>query len=117
MHGTIINLSEFALVDHASFLYEQSSGYKLHRDPVSGKCKVLALGRWRNSHQQEDIGFPYMKLSDTLAMMGVDLTVSWTKTRQINCEELRKRILNTVNAWRSGKFNPLVCRSSSLNSY
>ena len=110
-------MSEFYLVDQAASLYERSSGCKLHRDPVSGKCQVLPLGRWRSTLQQEDIKYPYMKLSNSLAMVGVELTACWMRTRQVNCDELRKRVQNTVGAWRSGKFNPLVSRSCSLNAY
>ena len=40
----VTNIQEFSIVDHASELFEKSSGCKLHRDPESGKCKFLALG-------------------------------------------------------------------------
>ena len=33
-------MAEFALVDKAAKLFELSYGCLLHRDPVSGKCKV-----------------------------------------------------------------------------
>ena len=114
---SVCNMAEFSIIDHAASLFERSSGCKLHRDPASGKCKVLPLGRWRNTLQQEDIPFNFMKLTKSLAMVGVELTACWMRTRQVNCSELRIRIQNTVNAWRSGKFNPLVSRSYSLNSY
>jgi hypothetical protein len=67
----VTTMAEFALVDQAVTLFERSSGNLLHRDPVSGKCKVLPLGRWRNTLQQEDIGFPHLKLTDCLSMVGV----------------------------------------------
>ena len=114
---SVCNMAEFTLVDHAASLFERSSGCKLHCDPTSGKCKVLPLGRWRNTLQQEDIPFNFINLTKSLAMVGVELTACWIRTRQVNCEELRSRIQNTVNSWRSGKFNPLVSRSHSLNSY
>ena len=47
----LTSMSKFALVNHAVTLFELSSGNQLHCDPVDGKCKVLALGRWRNSLQ------------------------------------------------------------------
>ena len=52
-------MAEFAVIEEAVHLFELSSGNLLHRDPVNGKCKVLALGRWRNTLQQEDIGHPH----------------------------------------------------------
>ena len=80
------------------------------------KVRSLTI-RWRGTLKQEDIKYPYMKLTSSLAMVGVELTVCWMRTRQQNCDELTNRVKNTVGAWRSGKFNPLVSRSCSLNSY
>ena len=80
-------MAEFALIDHAVTLFEKSSGNHLHRDPISGKCKVLPLGRWRNSLQQEDIGFPHLKITNSLSMVGVELTASWQSTRKTNMDE------------------------------
>ena len=85
----VTTMAEFALVDQTARLFEQSSGCSLHRDPVAGKCKVLPLGRWRNSIQQEDIAFPYMKLCNTLSMVGVDLTASWQATRKLYNDDLQ----------------------------
>jgi hypothetical protein len=56
---SVSTTSEFALVDKAASLFERSSGCVLHCDPATGKCKVLPLGRWRQTLQQEDISFPY----------------------------------------------------------
>ena len=46
-------MAEFSLIAR---LFELSSGNLLHRDTTRGKCKVLALGRWKNTLHQEDIG-------------------------------------------------------------
>ena len=46
-------------------------------------------------------------------MVGVELTACWMRTTQLNCDELIKRVQNTVGSWRSGKINPLVSRSCS----
>ena len=51
----ITSMSEFSLVDEACNLFERASGCRLHRDPSSNKCKMLALGRWKGVLQQEDI--------------------------------------------------------------
>ena len=59
-------MAEFSVIEDAVKLFESSSGNLLHRDAIKGKCKVLALGRWRNSLQQEDILQPHFRLSDRL---------------------------------------------------
>ena len=51
----ITSMAEFQIVDNALTLFENASGCKVHRDPQNQKCKFLALGRWRNTLQQEDI--------------------------------------------------------------
>ena len=92
----VTTMAEFFLVDEAAALFERSSGCRLHRDPATGKCQVLPLGRWKGTLQQEDIPFPYMKLAASLAMVGVELTSCWMRTRQVSCEILRTRIQNTI---------------------
>ena len=113
----VTTMAEFALVEQAVTLFERSSGNHLHRDPVKGKCKVLLLGRWRNTLQQEDIRFPHFKITDSLAMVGVDLTASWQSTRKCNMDEVQARVQRCIGSWRSGKFMPLVSRPFSLNTY
>ena len=110
-------MSEFALVDNNAKMFELSTGCILHRDPVSGKCKVLPLGRWKRSLQQEDISFSYMKLCDSLSMVGVELTASWQTSRKLNNDDLQKRVQSCIGSWKSGKFMPLVSRPFSLNTY
>ena len=113
----VTSMAEFALVDKAASLFERSSGCMLHRDPVAGKCKVLPLGRWRNSLQQEDIPFQHLKLCDSLSMVGVELTASWQSTRKLNNDDLQQRVQGCIGSWKSGKFMPLVCRPFSINTY
>ena len=86
--ASISCMAEFAVIEEAAKLFELSSGNLLHRDSVRGKCKVLALGRWRNTLQQEDIGQPHFRLSDRLSMVGVELMASWQQTRKVNNDEL-----------------------------
>ena len=114
---SVANMAEFELVDKASSLFERSSGCVLHRDPTLGKCKVLPLGRWRQTLQQEDIRFPYLQLCSSLSMVGVELTASWQSTRKINNDELQERVQSRLASWKSGKFLPLVCRPFSINTY
>ena len=54
----VSSIEEFALVDNAARLFELSSGYFLRRDPLTGKCKALPLGKWRKSLQQNDTVLP-----------------------------------------------------------
>ena len=115
--ASVSSMAEFDIIEEAAHLFERSSGNQLHRDPVKGKCKVLALGRWRNTLQQEDIRQPHFRLSDTLSMVGVELMASWQQTRNVNNEEVLRRLKSTINSWKSGKFMPLVCRPFSLNTY
>ena len=105
-------MAEFTLVDQAA-LFERSSSCKLQRDPATGKFQVLSLGRWKGTLQQEDIPHRYMELTGSLAMVGVELTLCWMRTRQVNCENLRSRVQKTVGSWRSGKFNPRPATSPS----
>jgi hypothetical protein len=47
--ASVSTMAEFSLIEAAARLFEHSSGNLLHRDRITGKCKVLALGRWRNN--------------------------------------------------------------------
>ena len=114
---SVSSMSEFAIVDRGATLFERSSGNQLHRDPVRGKCKVLLLGRWKGTVSQEDIGFPHLRITDSLAFVGVHLQATWVQTRKENNDELMSRFKATVGSWKAGKFMPLICRPFSMNSY
>ena len=114
---SITTMAEFYIVDQACSLFEKSSGCLLHRDPAAGKCKFLALGRWKGTLQQEDIPLRYMILSQSLEMVGVELKASWLQTRKANGDIMQARVSNTINAWKSGKFMDLSCRPWSLNNF
>ena len=111
----ITTMQEFHTVDHSLALFERASGCKLHRDPLTKKCKFLPLGRWRTTLQQTDIPCKYMTLSDHLDMVGVTLMASWAKTRKANGDALQLKIKNTINPWKAGKFLPATQRGWSLN--
>ena len=91
--------------------------YIEHRCPSSDKCKFLALGKWRGKLKQEDIPTPYMRLTDTLDMVGVQLTATWSSTRQKNGNLLQTKVSNLTGAWKTGKFMPLTSRPFSINSF
>ena len=73
MKPAICSLEEFCIADRGAALFEKAAGTRLHRDPLTQKCKFLPLGNWRQQLKQEDIPTPYMKLTDTLDMVGVQL--------------------------------------------
>ena len=52
----------------------------------------------RSTVQLEDNPHPYIHLTGYLAMVRVELTAGWMRTRQVNCEDLRKPINNTVGS-------------------
>ena len=114
---SVTTMAEFITVDTACSLFERSSGCKLHRDPASGKCKFMALGRWRGVLEQEDIPLSYMELSNSLEMVGVELKATWSQTRKANGDIIQTRVNNIVNSWKSGKFMDLTSRPWSLNTY
>ena len=110
-------MAEFELVDKACTLLERASGVKIHRNPDSGKVKFLALGRWHGTLAQEDLPHQYVRLSDHLDFVGVELRSTFTQTRKVNGEILQARIKNTVGPWKAGRFMPLSQRAFSANCY
>ena len=113
----ITSMAEFQLVDRACRIFERSSGCRLHRNPDTNKCKILALGRWKGTLQQEDIPLPHLKLTDHLDYLGVQLYADYSKTRKANGEALQNKVKVKINSWKSGKFLPLTSRPWSLNSF
>ena len=113
----ICNIQEFHIADRGASLFEQAAGTRLHRDPLSQKCKFLPLGKWRRTLKQEDIPTPYMRLTDTLDMVGVQLCDLWSTTRRKNGDILQQRIKNLIGSWRTGKFMPLCLRPYSSNTF
>ena len=85
-------MNEFRLVDEGSSLFEKASGCVLHRDPQSGKVKLLPLGRWKGQLQQEDLPVKYISIADHLDMVGVQLTATFNHTRQVNGDKLKEKV-------------------------
>ena len=113
----ICSIEEFTTADTGASLFEGAAGTRLHRDPTTDKCKFLALGRWRGVLKQDDIPTPYMRLTDTLDMVGVQLTATWSSTRKKNGDLLQSKVSNQIGTWRTGKFMPLTSRPFSVNSF
>ena len=89
----------------------------MHRDPASSKCKVMPLGRWIGTLEQEDIPLPYLKLTDHLDYLGVKFYAKYATTRKENGEILKKKVKDQIGSWKAGKFLPLTSRPWSINSY
>ena len=113
----ICSIEEFEVADKGASLFEKAAGTRLHRDPITQKCKFLALGRWKRELKQEDIPTPYMQLTDCLDMVGVQLCATWAATRRENGNNLRGKVANLIGCWRTGKFLPLCLRPHSVNTY
>ena len=113
----ITTMEEFDIVDEACTLLEKASGVKLHRDPATEKVKFLPLGRWQGTLTQEDIPHHYMRLSDHLDFVGVELRSTFSQTRRVNGELLQNRIKNIVGPWKAGRFMDLSQRAFSANCY
>ena len=94
---------------------EGASGVQLHRDPDSGKVKILPLGRWRKSLSQSDIPYDFVKISDHLDCVGIKLYSDYSTTRQINGAVLVEKVANIINPWRSGRFMALLDRAHAVN--
>ena len=112
----ISNLGEFLIVDQGATLFEKSSGCRLHRDPTSDKCKVLLLGSWK-ALEQEEIPLPFLRITDSLDMLGVQLLAKYTDTRQCNGDILTNMIKGKTDLWKAGKFVPFCARSFSINCH
>ena len=75
------------------------------------------MGRWKGTVEQTDIGYPHLRITDSLAFVGVQLQASWVKSRKENNDILVERLRSTINSWKSGKFMSLVSRPFSVNSF
>ena len=98
LNATAWLMAELITINEACSLFERSYGCKLHQDPAAGKCKFLALGRWKGTLQQEDIPMNYTVLSDSLEMVGVEVKSSWVQTRKANGDIIQARISNLIGS-------------------
>ena len=89
------NTMELTIISECSLL-ESEASVRLHRNSSSGKVKFLALGIFKGPLQQEDSPYQFIEQSDHLDFIEVVLKFSFTKTRKVNCEELKKKISNTI---------------------
>ena len=99
-------MNEFHIVDRGCSLLEKASGVKLHRDPSAGKVKFLPLGRWRGTLTQEDIPQQYIRISDHLDFLGVELRSTFMQTRKSNGDQLQSSIKNVIGQWKQVNLCP-----------
>ena len=95
---------------------EMASGVRLHRSVTKGKCRLLPVGSWRESLTQSDIPFDFVKISDTLNLLGVSLCATYRLTRKRNAEIIVDKVEKISNLWRAGRFMPLIDRAHAVNS-
>ena len=65
------NMEEVKIIVDQCTKLEKASGVKLHRSPLSGKCKLLPMGKWNNKLKQEMIPYDFIKLTESLDVMEV----------------------------------------------
>ena len=90
----ITNMDEFMVVDRAMHLFEQSSGCRLHRDPVSKKCKFLPLARWRGSLKQSEIPCNLRVKSTFLDRLATSTLLQYFWKKFSSCLTLLKPVSN-----------------------
>ena len=112
----ISSLEEIDIIIEQCRKLERASGVKLHRDPKSGKCKLLPLGCWNSNLRQEMIPFDFIKITDGLDIMGVKLCSKFHMTRVKNSEYITEKVDKITNMWKSGRYMALVDRAHTLNS-
>ena len=76
---------------------EGASGIILHRIPEAGKIKLLPLGKWKRTLEQQHIPFNFVKISDFLDCVGVKLYANYNDTRKYNAEALIEKVRTMVN--------------------
>ena len=76
---------------------EKAGGVKLHRDPTSGKCKLLPIENWINKLEQHNIPYDFIKITDTLDVMGIKLCAIYTQTRAKNAEIITEKVKKISN--------------------
>ena len=90
-------MEEISLVISECSNLELASGVQLHRDPGSGKVKILLLGDWRQNIAQYDIPFPFIRISSLLDCVGISRYDNMFMTKQMNSALLVTKVTSIVN--------------------
>ena len=112
----IRTMEEISLVIEECSRLELALGVQLHRDAASGKVKILLLGNWRQNVTQEDLPFPFIRISPFLDGVGVRLYDTLFSTRQMNSELLVSKVTSTINVWKTGRHMAIIYRAHTINA-
>ena len=91
LNPVITKIEEFEICNSYLMLFEKASGCKFHPDPLSLKCRITPLGKWKEWLTQDNVPLPFLQISDHLEVLGVKIFESWSKTRQTAGEIVRKK--------------------------
>ena len=91
-------MEEFYIINKGADLFERSSGCCLHRNPKSDKCKILLLGSWI-SLKQDEIPLPFLKISQFLDMLGVEIHGDYTEYRRKNGDIIVNMVKSKIDMW------------------
>ena len=116
--GIVTSVDEFHTLDRTLASFERATGSKLHRaiDPNNQKCSILALGKWAR-WSQADSPLNYMKVVDSINLLGVKLARTTTKTRELNGSELVASVQAKLNHFKAGRHSALVLKPHLANVY
>ena len=116
--GIVTSIDEFHTLDRTLASFERATGSKLHRatDPNNRKCSILALGKWAR-WAQADSPFNYMKVVDSINLLGVKLARTTTRTHELNGSELGASVKAKLNHFKAGRHSALVLKPHLANVY
>ena len=69
-----------------------------------------------NKLQQNMVPYDFIKLTDTLDVMGVKLCAKYQLTRAKNSDIITSKVKNITNMWHAGRFMALTERAHMINS-
>ena len=85
-------------------------------DPKNQKCCILALGKWAR-WSQADSPLNYMKVVDSINLLGVKLAWTTTRTRKLKGSELVASVQSKLNHFKAGRHSALVLKPHLANVY
>ena len=71
---------------------------------------VMPLGVWKQWLTQETVPLPFLLVTDSADVLGVQLFEKWTETLRENGEKVVQKVTNMANKWRSGRYYPFILR-------
>ena len=113
----LTSIEEFHILNECLLLFECSSGCQFHRDPVSQKCKAMPLGPWKHWLTQETIPLPFLLVSNSADVLGVQLHEKWADTLRTNGDRMVSNVTSISNKWRSGRYYSFLLRPHIVNTY